>query len=1095
MEDRYTMIQGFLSGPFSDFAAVYDGHSGHHGAQHAAMRLHEYIAAQPAIRNARGGADEAAAVEKGLKDAFLQTDEEVVNTAVDKGRRYGTTVVCALRLGGTLYVAHAGDSRAVLCRDSKAVRLTQARPGAAGAAMANLASRPVPHAAGGRRSLRDHKPASVPEERKRIESQGECAGITPQKGGYVVEPSGNRMLNMSRALGDPDFKVPRRLVEAEPDVARVDLRPGSDQFLLLATDGVFDVLSDQEASDIVLGLTASGRLSNDSAEAAADAVCRKAIKAGSRDNTPLPLHTVAQPVRSVRNRYCACITCRASQMCPGDACKLALTQIEKRTEATQGATRLRTVARTSPADTGATGGRTPSRHGSIGGVQGLQRVSFTSLRELMKEVEGGGAASAPAAEAALAQSPSLVCCTEVPPSLATGLAFCWTKKAGAGVSVCWGRGFAIARLPSGAWSAPSFFSLRQASLGASLGFQKVDYLHTLQTSEQLAVFGRHRGVLACDAALCLGVDPFEQDAPQRVHAPAAGAAQDQHPRAFTVADGVMLDLSIRVGFIFVDDALHAALYGPAAAPEDILAGRAAPPVELGPLYAAMAARAAAAQASGEGRATALPQRAGEGRPRGRREGRERGARRHSAAEPRATHHPSSLLPSKYELARQASLAASRKGSQAGLLTRALSARWPSAGGSPTARASGGAAQSASGSSLGAESRTGCSAAAGSHRLLFEEVAGLFGNPYEGEDRPAGADAPPGGGQAATVDGGGTPAGSRQRSPQPPPQQTQQQRLPPQQAKAPLFPSPFQHPRDAAERELLRPGDLTQQEVRQLQAEAPEAYAALQRDPEGEAAGRAETASLAIEVLRQRLPNLWQQLDKALQSCETLLSRDIGARLDQLEGYGFTPEQLGERVFSNPTRVRILSAGWETLERRLRYMEGLLQGDSSVVIAVCNQAPNILSVSQDMLEHNRQYCVGLDISAEEIAGLVRSKPTAFVCDLTTPYRQETIRSFCALFGETPKKFMLAHPGYARQNLARIECRVAFLRKTGHEAADRMGWIATSDERFIKQLRLDAAAYQRHCEEWQCSDRALELRRLREDSKRRESGEAAKDEAVE
>lgn len=174
---------------------------------------------------------------------------------MDKGRRYGTTVVCALRLGGTLYVAHAGDSRAVLCRDSKAVRLTQ-----------------------------DHKPASVPEERKRIESQGGRVAVEADR--VLSNPEGARpsRLNMSRALGDPDFKVPRRLVEAEPDVARVDLRPGSDQFLLLATDGVFDVLSDQEASDIVLGLTASGRLSNDSAEAAADAVCRKAIKAGSRDN-------------------------------------------------------------------------------------------------------------------------------------------------------------------------------------------------------------------------------------------------------------------------------------------------------------------------------------------------------------------------------------------------------------------------------------------------------------------------------------------------------------------------------------------------------------------------------------------------------------------------------------------------------------------------------------------------------------------------------------------------------------------------------------------------------------------------------------------
>lgn len=36
-----------------------------------------------------------------------------------------------------------------------------------------------------------------------------------------------------RALGDPDFKTPRRLVEAQPDVTRLELRPGADAFLLL----------------------------------------------------------------------------------------------------------------------------------------------------------------------------------------------------------------------------------------------------------------------------------------------------------------------------------------------------------------------------------------------------------------------------------------------------------------------------------------------------------------------------------------------------------------------------------------------------------------------------------------------------------------------------------------------------------------------------------------------------------------------------------------------------------------------------------------------------------------------------------------------
>lgn len=53
------------------------------------------------------------AVEAALKAAFEAADEEIVGEARAKGKRYGTTAVCALRLGDSVYVAHAGDSRAV----------------------------------------------------------------------------------------------------------------------------------------------------------------------------------------------------------------------------------------------------------------------------------------------------------------------------------------------------------------------------------------------------------------------------------------------------------------------------------------------------------------------------------------------------------------------------------------------------------------------------------------------------------------------------------------------------------------------------------------------------------------------------------------------------------------------------------------------------------------------------------------------------------------------------------------------------------------------------------------------------------------------
>eukprot|EP00887_Chlorella_sp_A99_P004463 scaffold30.g4463.t1 len=256
----------------------------------------------------------------------------------------------------------------------------------------------------------------------------------------------------------------------------------------------------------------------------------------------------------------------------------------------------------------------------------------------------------------------------------------------------------------------------------------------------------------------------------------------------------------------------------------------------------------------------------------------------------------------------------------------------------------------------------------------------------------------------------------------------------------------------------------------------------------------EKTNAAIEVLQQRLPNLWQRLGKALQVCDTLLDKDIAVHLDALAGYGFPRGQL-DCMFGVIACVRLLNVAPQTLLDRLAYMEGLLQGDRSVVLRACQQAYGFLNVSQGMLERNSQYCLSLGMSAAEVAALVRERPSGFIHDLTTPYCREVIRSFGRLFGETPLEFMQTHPNYAAQDLSRIECRVAFLHEQGHEAAARNDWVAWKDTWFIRQLRLDAAAYERHCKEWEGSERAQDLRRLRAECRRRGREEAAESELEE
>ncbi|KAL0033360.1 hypothetical protein WJX77_005531 [Trebouxia sp. C0004] len=141
-------------------------------------------------------------------------------TAPDATLQAGCTAVVAVLHGNDLYVANAGDSRAVLCRGGQAFALSE-----------------------------DHKPGQE-GERSRIMAAG---GFLSNIGG-VTRVNGN--LNLSRAIGDLKYKTNsglpanEQIITAEPDVKHVMLT-GNDPFFLLACDGVWDVMTNQQACDFV----------------------------------------------------------------------------------------------------------------------------------------------------------------------------------------------------------------------------------------------------------------------------------------------------------------------------------------------------------------------------------------------------------------------------------------------------------------------------------------------------------------------------------------------------------------------------------------------------------------------------------------------------------------------------------------------------------------------------------------------------------------------------------------------------------------------------------------------------------------------------
>mmetsp|Transcript_1185 Transcript_1185/g.3857 ORF Transcript_1185/g.3857 Transcript_1185/m.3857 type:complete len:396 (+) Transcript_1185:89-1276(+) len=200
--------------------AVLDGHGGSVAAQEAAKMLEQRL-----LELAHRGTLEAGVAAHELKDAFLAVDAQL-RQQLPVGDSSGTTVVAAIVTESSpnkycVQFAHSGDSRAVLCAGHELI------------------------------CSEDHKPGRD-DERERIIAAG---GSVEQGslGGGPLRVDGS--LAVSRALGDFQFKPP----ELSPEICKVTAMPevrttahcSSGDWLLLACDGIFDVIENEELRDFV----------------------------------------------------------------------------------------------------------------------------------------------------------------------------------------------------------------------------------------------------------------------------------------------------------------------------------------------------------------------------------------------------------------------------------------------------------------------------------------------------------------------------------------------------------------------------------------------------------------------------------------------------------------------------------------------------------------------------------------------------------------------------------------------------------------------------------------------------------------------------
>ncbi|XP_076952562.1 putative protein phosphatase 2C 8 [Bidens hawaiensis] len=269
MEDAVSVELGFVNDNNDnnsrkfDFYGVYDGHGGSRVANGCRERLHKVLAAEMAVGSGRvAGFD----WETLMVESFEKMDEEV--NELEFVGSVGSTATVVVVGEDVIVVANCGDSRAVLSRGGAAVPLSN-----------------------------DHKP-DRPDELERIE----------RSGGTVINWNGQRVMGVlatSRSIGDRHLNP---YVIPKPEVT-VNKREDGDEFMILASDGLWDVISNDLACHVVRKCI-DGRIStcrrrsqqlNDNQYRmtnAATVLTELAMARGSKDNISVIVVNLKRLIRS-----------------------------------------------------------------------------------------------------------------------------------------------------------------------------------------------------------------------------------------------------------------------------------------------------------------------------------------------------------------------------------------------------------------------------------------------------------------------------------------------------------------------------------------------------------------------------------------------------------------------------------------------------------------------------------------------------------------------------------------------------------------------------------------------------------------------------
>jgi len=210
--------------------AVFDGHAGGRASKFLSAGFSDVLTQDPVFDTN---------ISFALKRSYLVANEQFLKQAERMKLHDGSCGLTCILREGKLIAANVGDCRAVIVHRNNPLQITT-----------------------------DHKPYDQ-EERKRIAALG----------GTVVYSMGtarvNGVLAVSRAFGNRSIK---HVIRADADIFVRDFAVG-DEFLVIASDGLWDVLQNKDVCDICRQFEAQG------ARRIAEELVTNALCRGTMDNT------------------------------------------------------------------------------------------------------------------------------------------------------------------------------------------------------------------------------------------------------------------------------------------------------------------------------------------------------------------------------------------------------------------------------------------------------------------------------------------------------------------------------------------------------------------------------------------------------------------------------------------------------------------------------------------------------------------------------------------------------------------------------------------------------------------------------------------